>query len=140
VRQIQLAKAAIYAGCKVLMKKLGVDGFDVVKIAGGFGIHIEPEKILIMGMIPDCDPRKIIPVGNAAGTGAMMALMNIEKRAEADWIAEWVEHVELSTERHFKREFLKALQIPHSEDAFPHSEPFVDPKILGPPQPARSAG
>jgi uncharacterized 2Fe-2S/4Fe-4S cluster protein (DUF4445 family) len=105
----------------------------VVKIAGGFGIHIDPEKILIMGMIPDCDPKKIVPVGNAAGTGAIMALMNIEKRAEADWIADWVEHVELSTEEPFKQEFFKALHIPHMEDAFPHIEALVDPKILRPP-------
>lgn len=138
VRQIQLAKAAIYAGCKVLMEKLGAYSFDVVKIAGGFGIHIDPEKILIMGMIPDCDPQKIVPIGNAAGTGAIMALMNVEKRAEADWIADWVEHVELSTEGHFKQEFFKALQIPHMEDAFPHIEPLVDPKILRPPHGAQS--
>jgi uncharacterized 2Fe-2S/4Fe-4S cluster protein (DUF4445 family) len=131
VRQIQLAKAAIYAGCKVLMDKVGVTGVDVVKIAGGFGIHIDPKKILIMGMIPDCDPQKIVPVGNAAGTGAIMALMNVEKRAEADWIANWVDHVELSTEPTFKREFFKALQIPHMEDAFPHLKPLVDSKILG---------
>lgn len=137
IRQIQLAKAAIYAGCKFLMTKWGTDTVDVIKIAGGFGLHIDPEKILIMGMIPDCDPKTIVAVGNAAGTGAVLALMNMEKRAEADQIALKVENVELSTQQEFKDEFIKALAIPHSEDPFPHIEPLVSSRVLSPTAPEK---
>jgi uncharacterized 2Fe-2S/4Fe-4S cluster protein (DUF4445 family) len=132
IRQIQLAKAAIYAGCKLLFEKWGTDRVDVVKIAGGFGLHVDPERILIMGMIPDIDPKRIIPIGNAAGTGAIGALISAEKRAEADWIARKVENIELSVQKNFKSEFLKALPLPHAEDAFPHLEALIPTDILHP--------
>jgi uncharacterized 2Fe-2S/4Fe-4S cluster protein (DUF4445 family) len=132
IRQIQLAKAAIYAGCKLLLEKWGIDRVDVVKIAGGFGIHVDPVKILIMGMIPDIDPKHIIPIGNAAGTGAIGALVSAEKRAEADWIARKVENIELSTQKNFKEQFIKALALPHAEDPFPHLVDLVPPDILYP--------
>lgn len=132
IRQIQLAKAAIYAGCKLLFQKWGIDRVDVVKIAGGFGLHVDPVKILIMGMIPDIDPKKIISIGNAAGTGAIGALLSAGKRAEADWIARKVENVELSRQKDFKEQFLKALSLPHAEDHFPHLEALLPRDILFP--------
>ncbi len=130
IRHIQLAKAAIYAGCKLLMREWGTDRIDVVKIAGGFGLHIDPVKMLIMGMIPDCDPEQIVPVGNAAGTGALITLLSREKRSESDWVARMVKYVDLASLPGFKDEFIEALQIPHKNDSFPHLKPIVSPKIL----------
>ena len=130
IRHIQLAKAAIYAGCKLLMAEWGTDRVDVVKIAGGFGLHIDPVKTLIMGMIPDCDPEKIVSVGNAAGTGALITLLNREKRSESDWVARMVEYVDLASLEGFKDEFVEALHIPHKKDFFQHLKPVVPPEIL----------
>ena len=130
IRHIQLAKAAIYAGCKLLMREWRTDRVDVIKIAGGFGLHIDPVKTLIMGMIPDCDPEQIVPVGNAAGTGALITLLNREKRSESDWVARMVEYVDLASLQGFKDEFIEALHIPHKKDSFPHLEPIVPPEIL----------
>ena len=130
IRQIQLAKAAIYTGCKLLMREWGTDRVDVVKIAGGFGIHIDPVKALIMGMVPDCDPGQIIPIGNAAGVGAFVTLVNREKRSESDWVAQMVEYADLASLKDFKAEFIEALHIPHKKDTFPHLESILPPKIL----------
>ena len=130
IRQIQLAKAAIYTGCKLLMREWGTDKIGVVKIAGGFGIHIDPIKTLIMGMIPDCDPRQIIPIGNAAGVGALVTLLNREKRSESEWVARMVEYVDLASLKDFKKEFIEALHIPHKKDPFPHLDSILAPEIL----------
>jgi uncharacterized 2Fe-2S/4Fe-4S cluster protein (DUF4445 family) len=130
IRQIQLAKAAIYTGCKLLMHEWGTDRVDVIKIAGGFGLHIDPVKALIMGMVPDCDPARIIPIGNAAGTGALATLVNRGKRAESDWVARMVESVDLASLKDFKAEFIEALHIPHKKDPFPHLEPILPAEIL----------
>ena len=128
VRQIQLAKAAIYAGCKLLMREWGTERVNVVKIAGGFGIHMDPIKTLIMGMIPDCDPQQIMPIGNAAGVGALITLLNREKRSESDWVAQMVEYVDLASLPDFKDEFVAALHIPHANDPFPHLESILAPE------------
>lgn len=130
IRQIQLAKAAIYTGCKLLMREWGTDRVDVVKIAGGFGLHIDPIKTLIMGMIPDCDPHQIIPIGNAAGVGALVTLLNRKKRSESEWVAQMVEYVDLASLQGFKDEFLEAIYIPHKKDPFPHLEQILPPEIL----------
>jgi len=130
IRQIQLAKAAIYTGCKLLMREWGTDRVDVIKIAGGFGIHMDPVKTLIMGMIPDCDPHQIIPIGNAAGVGSLVTLLNREKRSESDWVAQMVEYVDLASLKGFKNEFVDALHIPHKNDPFPHLELILPPEIL----------
>ncbi|MBU0699461.1 MAG: DUF4445 domain-containing protein, partial [Proteobacteria bacterium] len=130
IRQIQLAKAAIYTGCKLLMRLWGTDRVDIIKIAGGFGLHIDPVKTLIMGMIPDCDPARIVPIGNAAGTGALATLLNRGKRAESDWVARMVEYVDLASLKDFKAEFIEALHIPHKKDSFPHLESILPPEIL----------
>jgi uncharacterized 2Fe-2S/4Fe-4S cluster protein (DUF4445 family) len=130
IRQIQLAKAAIYTGCKLLMREWGTDRVDMVKIAGGFGIHIDPVKALIMGMLPDCDPDQIIPIGNAAGVGALITLVNRKKRSESDQMARVVEHVDLASLKDFKDEFVEALHIPHKKDPFPHLERILPQEIL----------
>ncbi|MCK5484980.1 MAG: DUF4445 domain-containing protein, partial [Desulfobacterales bacterium] len=109
VRQIQLAKGALYAGCKLMVKRMQVDKVDKVKIAGAFGTHVDREKALIMGLFPDCDIEKIVSVGNAAGDGCRAALLNREKRKEANWVSRNVEYIELTIEPNFEREFMEAM-------------------------------
>ena len=130
VRQIQLAKGALYAGCKLMVKRMQVDKVDKVKIAGAFGTHVDREKALIMGLFPDCDIEKIVSVGNAAGDGCRAALLNREKRREANWVSRNVEYIELTIEPNFEREFMEAMQLPHMKDEFPHLEGVVPEEIL----------
>jgi uncharacterized 2Fe-2S/4Fe-4S cluster protein (DUF4445 family) len=120
VRNVQLAKAALYAGAKLMMKRLGIETLYKIILAGAFGSYIDPEKAMVLGMFPDCDLTNVYAVGNAAGEGARFALLNREKRVEADEIARRVEYVELTLEENFQKEFIDALQIPHAKDSFPH--------------------
>jgi uncharacterized 2Fe-2S/4Fe-4S cluster protein (DUF4445 family) len=113
IRQIQLAKAAVQAGCKILMNHFKMDSINRIVIAGAFGLHIDKENALTIGLFPCCSPENIIVVGNAAGHGAYLALINKDKREEADRIARTVEHIELALEAEFQGEFLKALSLPH---------------------------
>jgi uncharacterized 2Fe-2S/4Fe-4S cluster protein (DUF4445 family) len=130
IRQIQLAKGALYCGCKLMMRRMGIEKVDRVKIAGAFGTHVDREKALIMGLFPDCEIDKIISVGNAAGDGARAALLNRRKREEANWISRNVEYIELTVEKDFQEQFMQAMQIPHMKDEFPHLKGLVPEKIL----------
>ncbi len=130
VRQIQLAKGALYTGCKLMMRKMNIDKVDVVKIAGAFGTHVDRTKALIMGLFPDCPIEKIMSVGNAAGDGARAALLNREKRVEANWVSRNVEYIELTVEKDFQVQFMESMQIPHMKDAFPHLEGIVPAEVL----------
>ena len=130
VRQIQLAKGALYAGCKLMMRRMKMDKLDKVKIAGAFGTHVERTKALIMGLFPDCEIEKILSVGNAAGDGCRAALLNRGKREEANWVSRNVEYIELTVEADFQKQFMESMQIPHMKDAFPHLEGIVRPEIL----------
>ncbi|MFH1953352.1 MAG: ASKHA domain-containing protein [Pseudomonadota bacterium] len=130
VRQIQLAKGALYAGCKLMMRRMGMDKMDKIKIAGAFGTHVDREKALIMGLFPDCEIEKILGIGNAAGDGCRAALLNRKKRDEADWVSRNVEYIELTVESDFQRQFMESMQIPHMVDEFPHLEGLVPPEIL----------
>ena len=120
VRQIQLAKASIYTGCKLMMRKLGIERVDKVKIAGAFGSHIDCKLALVIGMFPDCAMDKIASVGNAAGDGCRMALLNRDKRVEADWIADNVQYMELTLEENFQWQLMEAIHLPHMTDDFSH--------------------
>ncbi|MDH5509495.1 MAG: ASKHA domain-containing protein, partial [Nitrospinota bacterium] len=122
VRAIQLAKGALYSGCQMMMRKLGVESFDRLAIAGAFGSHVDKEQAMVIGMYPDCDLAKVVFLGNAAGDGARIALLNTEKRAEADLIARQVEYVELALEEDFNDRFGEAMHFPHMLDKFPHVE------------------
>jgi uncharacterized 2Fe-2S/4Fe-4S cluster protein (DUF4445 family) len=130
VRQIQLAKGALYAGCKLMVQRMGIDKVDKVKIAGAFGTHVDREKALIMGLFPDCEIEKITSVGNAAGDGCRAALLNREKRVEANWVSRNVEYIELTVEPNFQQEFMEAMQLPHMSDEFPHLKDLVPEDIL----------
>lgn len=120
IRAIQLAKGAMYAGARILMRTLGVEKVDKVVLAGAFGSCINKESAALLGLFPDCEPENICSVGNAAGSGARMALLNVDKRREAEEIARWVEYLELAIEPDFDKYFSKAMWIPHMEDEFPH--------------------
>lgn len=119
VRAIQLAKAALYTGAKILMRELGIDQVDRIILAGAFGSYLDPQHTMMIGMIPDCDLAKVYAVGNAAGDGARIALLNSEKRREAARIARFAEHVTLPLEGDFQDIFMSALNFPNAEDDFP---------------------
>lgn len=120
VRAVQLAKGAMYAGAQIMMRTLGVSRLDKVILAGAFGSYIDKISAGILGLFPDCDLETIYSVGNAAGDGARMALLNLDKRKEADEIARRVEYIELTLAPDFSKVFAKAMWIPHMQDAFPH--------------------
>ncbi|MCB9452860.1 MAG: DUF4445 domain-containing protein [Anaerolineaceae bacterium] len=120
VRNIQLAKGALYAGAKLLMLRAGVDHVDRIMLAGAFGSHIDTERAMILGLIPDCDLKRVYAVGNAAGDGARIALLNEEKRQETKRIVAHVRHIELSADMAFQEAFVDALALPHATDTFPH--------------------
>ncbi|MCX5818603.1 MAG: ASKHA domain-containing protein [Deltaproteobacteria bacterium] len=124
VRSVQLAKGALYAGAKLLMKKRGIEKLERVVLAGAFGSYIDKTEAMILGMFPDCDPECIFSVGNAAGDGARIALLNRDKRLEAEEMARRVEYLELTLAKEFQQEFTSALFIPHMADAFPHLPPL----------------
>jgi uncharacterized 2Fe-2S/4Fe-4S cluster protein (DUF4445 family) len=125
VRCVQLAKGALYAGAKLLMKKLGIEKLDRVILAGAFGSYIDKTEAMILGMFPDCDLDRVSSVGNAAGDGARIALLNRDKRLEAEEMAGRVEYVELTLEKTFQQEFIAAMSIPHKTDPFPHLPPLA---------------
>ncbi len=120
VRAIQLAKAALYAGIRLLMDHFGVDQVDQIRLAGAFGAHIDPAHAVALGMIPDCDVDRISAAGNAAGTGAMIALLSSEARREIEEIAIGVEKIETATEPRFQEHFVDAMAIPHRTAEYPH--------------------
>src|SRR3972149_244782 len=120
VRAIQLAKAAMYMGAKVMMRTLGITAVDKVILAGAFGSYIDKVESMAMGLFSDCDLDSVYAVGNAAGDGARMALLNVDKRVEANRIARQVEYTELSVHPDFPDEFVAAMPFPHGRDTFPH--------------------
>jgi uncharacterized 2Fe-2S/4Fe-4S cluster protein (DUF4445 family) len=130
IRQIQLAKGALYAGCKLMVKRMGLEKVDRVKIAGAFGTHVDRTKALTMGLFPDCKIEMIEGVGNAAGDGCRAALLNVKKRVEANWCSRNVEYIELTVEPNFQQEFMEAMQLPHMTDPFPHLRGIVADEVL----------
>lgn len=125
IRAVQLAKGALYTGARVLMNRLGVKKLSRVILAGAFGSYIDKMSAAVIGLFPDCDPEKVSAVGNAAGDGARIALLNTDKRQEADTIARQVEYVELTIAPDFNKLFTGALEFPHKEDKFPHLEKIL---------------
>ncbi|HSN73925.1 MAG TPA: ASKHA domain-containing protein [Anaerolineae bacterium] len=128
IRAIQLAKAALYAGAKLLMRHAAAAGLtqvDRIVLAGAFGSYIDPEHAMILGLIPDCDLAHVVAVGNAAGDGALLMLLNRSKRLEAEAVAGQVLHIQTATDPHFQDEFVGAIAIPHASDPFPHLAPIL---------------
>lgn len=113
VSEIQLAKAALYAGAKILMKRANVAKIDRIFLAGAFGSHIDPASSMAIGMFPKCPLKNIRTIGNAAGDGARIALINAGKRAEAEKIARKIRYIELTVDPDFETEFVNAMHLPH---------------------------
>jgi uncharacterized 2Fe-2S/4Fe-4S cluster protein (DUF4445 family) len=120
VRAIQLAKAALYAGARLLMDRMGIDKLDRITLAGAFGSHIDVKYAMVLGMIPDCDLAKVTSAGNAAGTGARIALLNRASRDEIARVVKQVEKVETAVEPKFQEHFVGAMAIPHKTAPYPH--------------------
>jgi uncharacterized 2Fe-2S/4Fe-4S cluster protein (DUF4445 family) len=133
VRAIQLAKAALYAGVRLLMDQLEVDAVDEIRLAGAFGSQIDPTHAMILGLIPDCDLANVRSAGNAAGTGALIALLSAAARAEIEGVVRRVEKIETAVEPRFQEHFVEAMAFPHRTAAFPNLGRVV-------PLPARHPG
>ncbi|MGN7806024.1 ASKHA domain-containing protein [Ensifer sp. 22521] len=119
IRAIQLAKAALYAGIKLLMEKLDIEHVDTIRFAGAFGSFIDPKYAMVLGLIPDCDLDEVKAVGNAAGTGALMALLNRGHRREIEQTVSKIEKIETALESKFQEHFVNAMAMPNKVDAFP---------------------
>ncbi|MHA7878433.1 MAG: ASKHA domain-containing protein [Saccharospirillum sp.] len=118
VRSIQLAKAALYAGVRLLMDKMGVEAVERISLAGAFGSHIDVKYAMILGLIPDCALDAVSSIGNAASTGARIALLNRAARAEIEAVVRKVEKVETAVEPRFQAHFVDAMAIPHKTAAY----------------------
>lgn len=119
VRAIQLAKAALYAGIKLLMDKLEIETVDSISFAGAFGTFIDPKYAMVLGLIPDCDLDKVKAVGNAAGYGAKMALLNRGYRREIEETVTKIEKIETALEADFQQHFVNAMAMPNKVEPFP---------------------
>ncbi len=136
IRAVQLAKAALYAGVRLLMDHLGVDQVDQVGLAGAFGSHIDTVRATVLGLIPDCDPDRVASVGNAAGAGAAMALLSGTARVEIQDVVRHIEKVETALEPSFQQHFVDAMAIPHRTADYPGLSTRIDL----PPRTGTSAG
>ncbi|KXK11437.1 MAG: iron-sulfur cluster binding protein [Chloroflexi bacterium OLB14] len=132
VRQIQLAKAALFTASRTLLKRSGLQDPDKVILAGGFGSYIDKEKAMLIGLIPDCDLKNVYAVGNAAGDGARIALLNVEKRNEIDAVTRKVERFELPTDPEFQNQFMLATSFPHMSEPFPHIAHLIPNRVVDP--------
>jgi uncharacterized 2Fe-2S/4Fe-4S cluster protein (DUF4445 family) len=125
IRAIQLAKSALYAGARLLMDEMGVDTVDKVTLAGAFGAHISPKHAMVLGMIPDVPLDKVVSAGNAAGTGARIALCNVAARDQIEATVHQIHKVETAIEPRFQEHFVNANAIPHAVDPFPNLSGIV---------------
>ena len=119
IRQIQMAKAALYSGARLLMDKFEVDSVDRVVLAGAFGAHISPKHAMVLGMIPDAPLDKVTSAGNAAGTGARIALLNRDARTEIEATVHDIHKIETALEPRFQEHFVNASAIPNAVEPFP---------------------
>ncbi len=135
VRAIQLAKAALYAGIKLLMEHMDAGHVDRIRLAGAFGSHIDVKYAMLLGMIPDCDLSRVASAGNAAGTGARIALLDNASRTRIEELVRRVEKIETAIEPKFQEHFVEAMGIPHSTAEYVHLRKAVDlpaPKAAAP--------
>jgi uncharacterized 2Fe-2S/4Fe-4S cluster protein (DUF4445 family) len=100
------------------MDHYGIDRVDRVRLAGAFGAHIDPVHALVLGLVPDCDPSGVTSAGNAAGTGARIALVDRGARDEIERVVRSVEKVETAVEPRFQEHFVHAMAIPHDVDPY----------------------
>jgi uncharacterized 2Fe-2S/4Fe-4S cluster protein (DUF4445 family) len=122
VRNIQLAKAALYAGCKLLMRRRGIASVDRIVLAGAFGTYIDPLHAMVLGLYPDCALDNVTAAGNSAGDGARIALLSRKRRLESAEAARRVNYIETALDPYFQEEFVNAMHLPNMVDAFPRLE------------------
>ncbi len=132
VRQVQLAKAALYAGVRLLQDRGGIDRIDRIRLAGAFGSHTDPKYAMVLGLIPDCDLNRVRSAGNAAGMGALIALLNLPARAEIEAAVCTIEKIETAVEPKFQEYFVDAMAIPNKRDGFPRLFSVVEKPAPGP--------
>ncbi len=132
VRQIQLAKAALFTAARTLLKRFGLQSPDKVILAGGFGSFIDKEKAMLIGLIPDCELDHVYAIGNAAGDGARIALLNVEKRREIEAVTRKVERFELPTDPEFQNQFMLATSFPHMSEPFEHIAHLIPNRVADP--------
>ena len=125
IRAIQLAKSALYAGARLLMDEMGVEKVDRVTLAGAFGAHISPKHAMVLGMIPDVPLDHVTSAGNAAGTGARIALCSVAARNQIEATVHDIHKVETAIEPKFQEHFVNANAIPHATDPFPELNAIV---------------
>jgi uncharacterized 2Fe-2S/4Fe-4S cluster protein (DUF4445 family) len=118
VRAIQLAKAALRAGIQLLMDRIGAMAVDRIRLAGAFGSHIDVKYAMVLGMIPDCDLSQVSSAGNAAGTGARIALLDKSSRKTIEDLVHRVEKIETAIEPKFQEHFVAAMGIPHTTEPY----------------------
>ena len=141
VRAIQLAKAALHAGVKLLVDRLDRCTIERIRLAGAFGSHIDVTYAMVLGLLPDCDLANVSSAGNAAGTGARIALLNASARGEIEEVVSRIEKVETATEPRFQDHFVSAMAFPHKSDPFPHLQRAVKlPPRSAPRSGAQAAG
>ena len=126
IRAIQLAKAALYAGIQLLMEHLGVSAVDRIRLAGAFGAHIDVKYAMVLGLIPDCTLEHVTAAGNAAGTGARIALLDRNARQEIEREVRRIEKIETAIEPRFQEHFVAAMEIPHENAEFTELLKVVD--------------
>ena len=125
IRAIQLAKAALFAGSKLLMDEMGVTRIDRIILAGAFGAHISPKHAMILGMIPDCELESVVSAGNAASTGAVLALLDKESRAKIELLVNRITKIETAMAPNFQNHFVAASGIPNLVEKFPKLESVI---------------
>ncbi len=119
IRQIQLAKAALYAGIRLLMDEMGIETVDRIRLAGAFGSHIDVKYAIVLGLLPDCVLDNVASAGNAAGTGARIALLNQGARRDIEDLVKRIHKVETAVEPRFQEHFVEAMAIPHKTASYP---------------------
>jgi uncharacterized 2Fe-2S/4Fe-4S cluster protein (DUF4445 family) len=133
IRQIQLAKAALYAGVKLLMDHIGTATVERIRLAGAFGSHINVQHAMVLGLIPDAVLEQVSSAGNAAGTGARIALLNLQSRDTIENLVNNIEKIETAMESKFQDYFVDAMAFPNKTDPFPNLFNVIsrpEPKIL----------
>lgn len=133
IRAIQLAKAALYAGVRLLMDRMGVEQIDRIRLAGAFGSHIDVMYAMVLGLIPDCDLGHVKSAGNAAGTGSLISLLDRKSRTEIEDVVHRVEKIETAVEPRFQEHFVEAMAFPHKTAPYPklrQAVPLPEPRLI----------
>jgi len=108
------------------MERLGIEHVDAIRLAGAFGSHIDVKYATILGMIPDCDLSQVQSAGNAAGTGARIALLDATSRAVIETLVRRIEKMETAIEPRFQQHFVEAMAIPHKTAPYSNLRRVVD--------------